>query len=109
MELTAYLEDNAKLIDDFLKAQLPQVRFIKPQASFVTFLDCSQVRTMLQKANMDIDLVHFFGKEASVAMNAGPWFGEGYDDFLRFNYGTDKDHILDALKRMKKAVEGIQG
>lgn len=108
MELTAYLEDNAKLIDDFLKTQLPQIRFIMPQASFVTFLDCSQVRTMLQNAHKDIDLVHFFGKEASAAMNAGPWFGEGYDDFLRFNYGTDKDHILDALKRMKKAVEEIQ-
>lgn len=107
MELTAYLEDNAKLIGDFLKTQLPQVRFIMPQASFVTFLDCSQVRTMLQNAGNDIDLVHFFGKEASVAMNAGPWFGEGYEDFLRFNYGTDKNHILEALKRMKKAVEGI--
>ena len=107
MELTAYLEDNAKLIDDFFKTQLPQIRFIMPQASFVTFLDCSQVRTMLQNAGKDIDLVHFFGKEASVAMNAGPWFGEGYEDFLRFNYGTDKEHILKALKRMKMAVEGI--
>lgn len=107
MELTAYLEDNAKLIDDFFKSNIPQIKFIMPQASFVTFLDCSQVRKMLQKANKDIDLVHFFGKEASVAMNAGPWFGEGYEDFLRFNYGTDKNHILEALKRMKKAVEGI--
>lgn len=108
MDLTHCLEDSVRMMNNFFRTQLPQIMFIPPQASFVTFLDCSEVRTMLEKAGMDIDLVHFFGKEASVAMNAGPWFGEGYDGFLRFNLGTDKEHIMGALMRMKKAVQSIR-
>ena len=107
MELTQCLEDNARRMRVFLSEELPQIRFATPQASFVTFLDCSEVLAMLRDRHIDMDLVTFFGKEASVAMNAGPWFGEGYDGFLRFNLGTDWLHIEGALKRMKAAVEKL--
>lgn len=104
MEVTAYLEENAKAVNDYIKAEIPQIKFIMPQASFITFLDCSEVRKLLEKSRPGLDLVHFLGQEASVAVNAGPWFGEGYDDFVRFNYGTDREHILKALARIKEAI-----
>ncbi len=108
MDVTAYLEENAKAIKDYLEAEIPQIKFIMPQASFITFMDCAEVRKLLEKAKPGMDLVHFLGTEAGVAVNAGPWFGEGYDDFVRFNFGTEKNYILNALKRIKDAIEKLK-
>ena len=52
-------------------------------------------------------LSRFFGVEASVAMNDGSWFGDQYYKFVRFNYGTSRDKVYNALLRIKKAVESL--
>ncbi len=107
MEVTAYLEENAKIINNYIEKEIPQLKFVLPQASFITFIDCSELRKLLAKARPEMDLVHFFGMEASVAVNAGPWFGEGYEDFVRFNFGTDREHLLKALERIKAAIQSL--
>ena len=107
MDITAYLEENAKAINDYIEKEIPQLKFIMPQASFITFIDCSELRKLLTKARPEMDLVHFLGIEAKVAVNDGPWFGEGYEDFVRFNFGTDREHVLKALERIKDAIQKI--
>ncbi|MCF0261781.1 MAG: aminotransferase class I/II-fold pyridoxal phosphate-dependent enzyme [Sphaerochaetaceae bacterium] len=104
MELLDMLEENANYIDTYFKTQLPQLRFVKPQASFIGFIDCSAI---VDKLPQGMDLAHFFGQKASVAMNDGPWFGQGYSAFVRFNYATDLQHIKAALQRIKEAVNSL--
>ncbi|MBQ0071235.1 MAG: aminotransferase class I/II-fold pyridoxal phosphate-dependent enzyme, partial [Spirochaetales bacterium] len=118
LELCAYLEGNAELAKHYLEDHVPGVRMVDGKASFVTFLDCSGIYEKVKKevegnpekyqgGNGGGILSRFFGVNAGIAMNDGTWFGEQYKEFCRFNYGTTRDRVLDALKRIEKAVKSL--
>ena len=91
---------------------------VNGNASFVTFLDCSKVfddiKAYTEKNRERFDatgggiLSRFFGLEAGVAMNDGTWFGNEYEKFVRFNYGTTRKNVEEALKRIKDALDKVK-
>ena len=118
-KLCAYLEENADTIRSYLKENCPEIRLTNGDASFVTFLDCSDIyEKVREKAEADPErykggseggiLSRFFGVEAGVAMNDGTWFGDEYYAFVRFNYGTSRDRVLKALKGISEAVRSLK-
>lgn len=116
--LLAYLQGNINYIDDYLKQHIPSLALVKPEASFIAFLDCSKIMDLVEqdatnnpalydsrKSPAGGLLSRFFGQRASVAVNDGTWFGgEAYRQFVRFNFGTSRTSIEKALNRMKNAV-----
>lgn len=116
-ELCNYLGENADMISSFFNENDLGIKMVNGKASFVTFLDCSGVYDKIKK-RVDADpekydspsggvLSRFFGVEADTAMNDGSWFGDQYYKFVRFNYGTSRERINNALLRIKKAVESL--
>ena len=117
--LCLYLKENSDYIDQFFNHYDIGIKKVKGDSSFVTFLDCSDVYPLIEKeveSSPDLYkggegggiLSRFFGVKASVAMNDGTWFGEQYKNFVRFNYGTNRMEIKNALERIKKAIEDLQ-
>ena len=116
-DLCKYLGENAELINSFFAENDLGIKMVNGKASFVTFLDCTGVYDKIKKRVEETPekyestsggvLSRFFGVEASVAMNDGSWFGEQYYKFVRFNYGTSRDKVYNALLRIKKAVESL--
>ena len=49
----------------------------------------------------------FFAKEAKVALSPGSFFGKSGENFVRLNLGTQRVVLLEALERMKAAVERL--
>ena len=102
---------------DFITSRLEdsgsRLHFVVPQASFIGFIDCSEVFEAIRadaKANRDLYnpltsvegglASRFFGQRAGIAMNDGTWFGSDYRQFVRFNYGTtlqSVSHAMDAI------------
>ena len=119
--LSAYLQENISFMEEFFQERLPSLSFIRPQASFIAFIDCSEILSLVEQdalANPDLYdekkspngglLSRFFGLRAEVALNDGTWFGgDAYRAFVRFNYGTKKEHIASALQRMEKAIQTL--
>ncbi len=116
--LCTYLGENAEAIDEYFRKHDCGIRKVKGGSSFVTFLDCSEVYDRIRKKVEENPgryrggdgggiLSRFFGVEASVACNDGTWFGEQYYSFIRFNFGTNRGSIMNALERMRKAVESL--
>ena len=116
-DLCKYLGENAELINSFFAENDLGIKMVNGKASFVTFLDCTGVYDTIKKRVEETPekyestsggvLSRFFGVEASVAMNDGSWFGDQYYKFVRFNYGTSRDKVYNALLRIKKAVESL--
>ena len=116
-DLCKYLGENAELITSFFAENDLWIKMVNGKASFVTFLDCTGVYDTIKKRVEETPekyestsggvLSRFFGVEASVAMNDGSWFGDQYYKFVRFNYGTSRDKVYNALLRIKKAVESL--
>lgn len=119
MDLLVYLQGNVELIDQYCNLYIPQIKLVKPKASFITFLDCKELLPLIEKDAQDNPelydpknspsgglLSRFFGIRAQVALNDGTWFGgEAYRQFVRFNYGTQREAVESALKRMDQAVQ----
>ena len=120
MELIGYLESQADFIETFIRERIPRLRFVKPQASFIGFFDCSSI---LEDVKRDAEhhpelydptrspegglLSRFFGQRAGIVMNDGTWFGERYGQFVRFNFGAQRSRVEEALLRIAKAIDDL--
>ncbi|MDP2975052.1 MAG: hypothetical protein Q8N45_02445, partial [Anaerolineales bacterium] len=49
----------------------------------------------------------FFLKKAKVALNDGATFGLGGEGFVRLNFGCPRSTLMQALERMKAALEAV--
>lgn len=115
-ELSTYLEENVHFINSYLEENLPELKLSNAEASFVAFLDCTKILDKVQKDaekhpelyDEDRNLLsHFFGQRACICMNDGTWFGDEYKGFVRFNYGTSRKMVKEALECMKRAIESL--
>jgi len=89
-ELVAYLDGNRRMLGDLLAAELPEITFHAPEATFLAWLDCSAL-------GLD-DPARFFLDHAHVALSDGPPFGAGNDQHVRFNFATSRA-ILEQIVR----------
>lgn len=96
--LMAYLEQTRDFAADFIARELPQIKLIKPEATYLLWLDCRGLGLS------DAALRDFFIKDCKVGMNPGTVFGEGGSGFMRMNIGTRRAGIEQALQAIKQAL-----
>ena len=99
--LMRYLEDTRDFAAEFIAREIPQIKLIKPEATYLLWLDCRDL------AMSDAQLRDFFVRECKVGMNPGTVFGEGGSGFMRMNIGTTKARILAALEAVKQGVANL--
>lgn len=98
-QMLHYIEGNIMFVEDYLKENLPQIKPLRPQASFLVWLDCRGLRLQHDA------LVHLFVDEAGLALNDGEMFGKGGEGFMRMNIASPRAVLRKALGRLKDAVE----
>jgi cystathionine beta-lyase len=101
-EVKAYIWNNITFVDKYLKANIPQIKAMIPEASFLIWLDCRELR-LSQK-----ELVSLFVDDAKLALNDGVMFGAGGEGYMRMNVGTPRANLEKALDNLKKAIETKQ-
>lgn len=97
-ELCIYLRDNRDFVKDFLKENLPAIRLIQPQGTYLLWLDCRGLNMT------DLQLEAFFVQEAKVGLNTGLSFGTGGSGFMRLNIASPRTVIAEALTRITNAL-----
>lgn len=98
-EVKKYIWDNICFVDEYLRANIPQIKAMIPQASFLVWLDCRELG-ISQSC-----LENLFVKEAKLALNTGTMFGIGGEGFMRMNVGSPRSVIEKALIQLKAAVD----
>ncbi len=117
-DLCRYLGETAAAARSYLEANCPGLKMVNGDASFVTFIDCSEYYQKIETEVLSHPdrykggegggiLSRFFGVAAGVAMNDGTWFGSDWKNFVRFNYGTSRIRVMKALERMVRAVKAL--
>lgn len=97
-EAKEYIWKNIIFVDDFLKTNIPQIKAMIPEASFLVWLDCRELN-LSQK-----ELVSLFVDKANLALNDGSMFGAEGNGFMRMNVGTSRSVLEKALENLKKAI-----
>ncbi len=95
-ELLPYLERNIDFAYDFLKTEVPGVTFIKPQSSFLLWLDFRG--TGLPHKEVADRLLN----AAKIGLNDGLTFGPDGEGFFRMNIGTPLSVVRDGMERLRK-------
>lgn len=101
-QLLAYIQGNIDFTESYLRQHIPAIGMIRPQASFLVFLDCRQLG-LEQEA-----LEHLFADKARLALNTGTTFGEPGRGFMRLNVGCPRAALKQALDQLAEAVAGLK-
>ena len=97
-QMLEYIEKNILFVDKYLKENIPQIKAIIPQASFLIWLDCRELNMSQQQ------LRELFVNRAGLALNSGDMFGAEGIGFMRMNIGCSVKVIEQAMEKLKKAL-----
>lgn len=97
-QMLRYVEQNILLVEDFMKRNIPQIKVVRPDASFLVWLNCKGLGLSHGR------LCELFFRKAGVAMNDGDMFGCEGDGFMRLNVGYPRSVVRQALQQMLDAV-----
>lgn len=97
-EMLRYVEDNVLFVEDYCRQHMPQVVPVRPQASFLVWLDCRRLGLT------QTQLIDLFVNRARLALNDGTTFGQEGAGFMRLNVGTPRQVLQDAMQRLHRAV-----
>ena len=98
-DLMMYLSGNLDILESFLLKHIPQITMVRPEATFLVWLDC-------RKMNMDDETLNrFFIEKAGLGLNRGDMFGPGGSGFMRMNIGCPKSTLNLALEKLKQAMD----
>lgn len=96
-ELMDYLAGNIKTLESFVAENLPKIKVIRPESTFLVWLDCREMDMS------DEDLNKFFLHKAKVGLNPGVMFGPGGEGYMRMNIGCPRATLLQGLTQIKEA------
>lgn len=94
-----YIEGNIIATEQYFATHLPQVKVMRPQASFLVWLDMTNLG--LTPDEVADTLVN----KAKVALNDGRIFGSGGDGFFRLNVAAPRSVIDNSLQAIVSALK----
>ncbi|MCF8371742.1 MAG: PatB family C-S lyase [Bacteroidales bacterium] len=101
-QLLVYLQRNIQFTTDFICNQIPGIKVIKPEATYMVWLDC-------RKLGMDAkELNRFLVHDAGLALSDGAMFGPGGEGFTRMNVACPMEVLEKALRNLKSAIYSLK-
>ena len=100
-QMLAYVENNVRFVEDYCRERISGVRPLRPQASFLVWLNCRGLGLNHDK------LLELFIDKAHLALNDGEMFGPGGEGFMRLNVGTPRSVLRQALEQLAEAVNEL--
>jgi len=99
-QVKTYIEANVDYVMQWFADNLSQIRPIRPQASYLMYLDCHGLGlTHGEVLDLFIDKAH-------LALDDGRKFGTAGDQFMRLNVATPRTILTQALTQLKQAING---
>ena len=99
-ELNQYLLSNKEYVKEFLNKNLPHVKLVSGQATYLLWLDISHY-------GIPSDVfVKELRKETGLYINDGLHYGPNGGDFIRVNIATNLDNVKDGMNRLYSYLKG---
>lgn len=97
-QMLEYIEGNIEYIISFCQDNIPQIKPLRPQASFLVWLDCRGLA-------LDHDsLIDLFVNKAGLALNDGETFNPGGEGFMRLNVGCPRKTLEAAMESLYRQL-----
>lgn len=100
-ELKEVLYENKRTVKDYLESELPIIKLVECDATYLLWLDCSALKVPSKV------LSGFLRTNQGLFLSAGSDFGQCGDDFLRMNIACPKELLMEGLGRLKAGVTAL--
>ena len=123
-QLRTYIDGNMTFVADYVAKNIPLVRMVKPQGTYLAWLDVSTVvdkvgaRAAAEQQNRQRDpaltpltpshvMEKWVVEHARVQLNPGGGFGTGGAERMRMNCGTSRKMLERALGNIASALRAV--
>ena len=96
--MVAGLDANRHLLADLLGEHLPAIGYRPPGATYLAWLDCSEL-------GLGDDPAAVFLERGKVALNSGLPFGPGGEGHVRLNFATSPAILEEVVQRMVRSLD----
>ncbi|MEM6596035.1 MAG: aminotransferase, partial [Pseudomonadota bacterium] len=100
-DCVTYIEENKRVFDAGINA-IPGLSSMNLESTYLAWVDFSGTGMEMS------EFTNRVAQDAKIAVNAGPTFGKGGADFLRFNIAAPRAQVEDAVARMTRAFGDLQ-
>lgn len=97
-EFNNYLDENIKIVQAYLKENLPDIKLVYPESTYLLWLDVSRLNISMN------DLQERLIKIGNVAIMDGATYGGNGELFLRYNIGCPKSKVIEGLNRLMLSI-----
>lgn len=101
-ELREVLYENKQTVKEYLENELPIIKLVECDATYLLWLDCSALNTQSKV------LSEFLRENQGLFLSAGSDFGECGDNFLRMNIACPEELLLQGLDKLKAGVTALE-
>ena len=98
-ELREYIFQNKKIVSEFLASEIPEIKLVPSQATYLLWLDCSEIPEFHSKK-----AAKFIREKTGLFISAGSAYGGNGESFLRMNIACPREILNDGLKRLKQGI-----
>ena len=114
-QMIAYVDDNHKFLRDYVAKNMPTVGYNDSEGTYLTWLDFSKTMNSVGAAEMAAErsmtpedyFQDWLVMNSGVYLNAGSPYGKGGSGNMRFNLGSSRVVVKEALDHLAKAVNNV--
>lgn len=96
-----YIKGNLDFLRDYLKENIPQVKLIEPEGTYLVWVDLRELGLTEEERE---DLIV---NKAKLWIDSGAMFGVDGEGFERFNIACPREYLKMALDSLAKAIKGL--
>ena len=100
LQLKEYLYQNLSFVREYLRENLPQIKLIEPEGTYLIWLDFGELGLGRKELEALID-------QAGLWLDAGAIFGKTGIGFERINIACPRKTLEQAFLQLKKAVDAL--
>lgn len=98
-ELKEYLSLNLDFAKNYLKENIPEIRLVEPEGTYLLWMDCRGLGLSDEK------LDEMIAVKAGLWLDSGTMFGAGGQGFQRMNIACPRQILKQAMERLKSAFK----
>lgn len=100
-ELREYLADNRKTAEEYIEKNIPAIRTVHGEATYLLWIDCSAIPMN------SVELAEKIREISGLFLSEGCEYRGDGEHFLRMNLACQKSRLMDGLGRLEKAINAI--
>ena len=100
--LRVYIQENKNYVENFLKKEVPQIRMVPSQATYLLWLDCQEMQ------GCTTEFTQYLREYTGLYLSEGRQYGESGSPFIRMNIACPRSRVEDGMKRLSEGARGYE-